>query len=332
MLVCCGGGLQAQNIEGQIIASQYGRWKVPGYAANTYTSFAPGSCRVQGGASFFFAFNVGTPITIVDSNPALTETVTPTATVNSNVACAVTIAPVNDHQLPFALTSATGGLQEALTQNLTNPQANTVILDNAFYNQVGGSANVAAIIAAAQGNFNLGLMDITQVPTVWYRWNGTQYVRVGNGGVGTGLNTLPNDLVANNATNSAAEDLDDFVATGPTYTPQAAVNAAAANNGSVILQPGVGRTPFTNTGNVRVEDNRTDVPATARSVTEFGAVCDTRQVYGTLVAGSTHVTLIGGALTAPTLAGILWRWVQPAPSRRSSILYWCRLLTRSTVC
>ena len=62
----CSAGVQAQNIEGQIIASQYGRWKVPGYAPNTYSSFAPDSCRVQGGASFFFAFSVGTPITIVD--------------------------------------------------------------------------------------------------------------------------------------------------------------------------------------------------------------------------------------------------------------------------
>jgi hypothetical protein len=64
--------VQAQNIEGQIIASQYGRWKVPGYASNTYSAFAPTSCRVQGGASFFFAFTVGTPITIVDGNQTLT--------------------------------------------------------------------------------------------------------------------------------------------------------------------------------------------------------------------------------------------------------------------
>ena len=54
--------VQAQNIEGQIIASEYGTWTVPGYTSNAY-SFAPGSCRVQGGASFFFAFNVGTPST-----------------------------------------------------------------------------------------------------------------------------------------------------------------------------------------------------------------------------------------------------------------------------
>jgi hypothetical protein len=106
-----GAGVQAQNIEGQIIASQYGKWKVPGYAPNTYSSFAPDSCRVQGGASFFFAFSVGTPLSIVDANPSLTETVIPTATVDTNVSCAVSIAPINNHQVPFYLTSATGGLQ-----------------------------------------------------------------------------------------------------------------------------------------------------------------------------------------------------------------------------
>src|ERR1700739_2725185 len=142
-LLLCTACVQAQNIEGQIIASQYGKWRVPGYAPNTYSSFAPDSCRVQGGASFFFAFSSGTSIRIVDANPSLTETVTPTAIVNSNVSCSISIAPVNDHQVPFYLTSATGGLQEALNQNLTIPQTNTVILDSAFYQLVGGAANAA---------------------------------------------------------------------------------------------------------------------------------------------------------------------------------------------
>src|ERR1700744_818307 len=102
-LFCC-AGVQAQNIEGQIIASEYGKWKVPGYAANTYSSFAPDSCRVQGGASFFPAFTVSTPVELVDAQPSLTEVVVPTNTVETNVTCSVTIAPVNDHQLPFYFT------------------------------------------------------------------------------------------------------------------------------------------------------------------------------------------------------------------------------------
>src|SRR3984957_19058744 len=302
-LMCC-AGVQAQNIEGQIIASQYGRWKVPGDAPNTYSSFAPDSCRVQGGASFFFAFTVGTPITIGGGDPSMNETLTPTSTVESNVSCAVTIAPINSHQVPFYLASATGGLQEALNQNLTTPQTNTIILDSAFYELVGGPTNAAAVIAATQGSIKLGLMDITQVPTVWYQWNGTQYVKVGNGGVGTGLSTLQNDLVSNSAANSGAIDLYDFVATG-TYSPQAAINAANASGGSAILQPGAGRSSFTNSGNVRVQDNRADVPATARGVTEFGAACDTRQIFGTLTSGSTSFSIIDGALTAADIGKTL---------------------------
>ena len=62
--------VQAQNIEGQIIASQYGHWKVPGFSADTLARLLRAPCRVQGGASFFFAFTVGTPVMIVDADPA----------------------------------------------------------------------------------------------------------------------------------------------------------------------------------------------------------------------------------------------------------------------
>lgn len=291
-ILFCAANVQAQNIEGQIIASQYGTWKVPGYAPNTYSSFAPTSCRVQGGASFFFAFAAGTPVQIVDSNPSVTETVTPSAVVDTNVTCAISIAPLNPHQLPFYFTSATGGLQEAINQNLTTPQSNTIILDSTFYQLVGGATNAAAVIAAAKGSVALGLVDVTQVPTIWYRWNGSQYVAVSS--ATSGGTTLVNDIFSNGPSN-AWQDLFDFVATGPVvYNPQAAVNAAVINNGSVTIQPSAGRTPFTNTGNVRVVDNRGDVPATARSATESGATCDLRSVYGTFTSGSATVTILGG--------------------------------------
>jgi hypothetical protein len=309
-LAACVYHAQAQNIEGQIIASEYGTWIVPGYTSNAY-SFAPGSCRVQGGASFFFAFNTGTPIRVVDANPALSETVTPSSYVDTNVTCAITIAPVNSHQLPFHLTSATGGLQEALTQNLTSPASNTVILNNAWYQQVAAvGSNPATIIGTVQGSANLGLIDITQVPTVWYQWNGSQYVKVSLTGAAGDLGTLQSDLVGNNQTNTATVDLYDFVATAPTsgvstYSPQAAINAAAAYNGSAIIQPGAGRTPFVNPGNYRVQDNRYDVPATARSVTEDGAQCDVGQVFGTLTQGSTTFTVQDTSLTAAMAGRVL---------------------------
>ena len=304
------GLARAQNIEGQIIASEYGTWTVPGYTSNAY-SFAPGSCRVQGGASFFFAFNIGSPVRIVDANPELSETVTPSSYVDTNVTCAITIAPVNSHQLPFHLTSATGGLQEALSQNLTTPATNTIILNNAWYIQVAAVGGTpATVIGTVQGSANLGLVDITTVPTTWYQWNGSQYVKVSLTGTAGNLGTLQSDLVGNNQTNTAAVDLYDFVATAPTsgvstYSPQAAIAAAAANNGSAIIQPGAGRTPFTNPGSYRVQDNRSDVPATARNVTEDGAQCDVQQLYGTLIQGSTTVAFQSTTLVAADVGRVI---------------------------
>jgi hypothetical protein len=302
--------VQAQNIEGQIIASQYGTWTVPGYTSNTY-SFAPGSCRVQGGASFFFAFNTGTPIRIVDSNPTLSETVTPSSYVDTNVTCAISIAPVNSHQLPFHFSSATGGLQEALTQNLTTPASNTIILNNAWYQQVtAAGGNPATVISTVQGSSNLGLVDVTQVPTVWYEWNGSQYVKVSLTGTAGDLGTLQGDVVANNQNNTDAVDQNIFIANSPTagistVTPQQALTAAAAGNGSAVLMPGAGRTPFANPGNYRVQDNRTDVPNTARSVTEDGAQCDVTNVYGTLAEGSTTFNLSSGSLSAADVGRVI---------------------------
>jgi hypothetical protein len=166
----------AQNIEGQLIASQYGTWQVSGYAPDTYT-FVPTACRVQGGDSFFPAFTAGTPVKIVDGDPNLTETVSPTNVTSNNNACSISIAPVNHHNLPYYLTSATGGLQEAINANLTNPGLNTIILNNRWY-QLGGSSS---IISRVQGTAQLGLVDITTVPSTFYKWNGSQYVQAASG-------------------------------------------------------------------------------------------------------------------------------------------------------
>lgn len=300
-VVFCCAHLQAQNIEGQIIASQYGTWKVPGTSPNSY-AFSPTSCRVQGGASFFFAFATGTPVTIVDGTPSLTETVTPTSEVDTNDTCAISIAPVNAHQTPFYLTSATGGLQEALNQNMTTPATNTIVLNTAWYQMV-GPANVAAQIAAAKGGTQLNLVDVTTTPYNWYQWNGTQYILVPLGGSAGNLGTRQADILANNQGNTAAVDQDIYIANSPTtgttvYTPQQAATSANAHNGSFILQPGAGRTPFTNPGNNRALDLRSDVPAFARSVTEDGAVCDTREIYGTLTASSSALVLTSGTFTS----------------------------------
>lgn len=308
----------AQTIEGQPIASQYGEWKVSGYAPNTY-SFAPTSCRVQGGSSFFQAFTVGTPVRIVDNNPALSETVTPTAVTNNNVTCSITISPVNQHNLPFYLTSATAGLQEALNANATDPQPNTIVLNNDFYQLAGGSTAAAAIIASVHGQSNLGLVDITQVPTVWYKWNGSQYVAVGGAVGGVGNFSQWQDAYGPNPGSQAFVGPVSNEYTLPTGQTSAAITSllSTAGNG-VRIQPGDARTPFSNPNYNPVHDDRTNIPADAWNVTESGAACDAGMIQGTLTAGSTTLTAPGAHFTAAdtgkwiesvgTVAGVVTRF------------------------
>ena len=43
----------------------------------------------------------------------------------------------------------------------------------------------------------------------------------------------------------------------------------------------------------------------ARGVTEYGAVCDTSEMFGTLTSGSKRFTIQNGALTAADMGGAL---------------------------
>jgi hypothetical protein len=76
-LVACFPRAQAQSA-GQIIAAQYGEFRVAGSTIGGF-SFPPATCQVSGGGQNFAAFSVGTPIKIVDSNPNLTEVATPSS-------------------------------------------------------------------------------------------------------------------------------------------------------------------------------------------------------------------------------------------------------------
>lgn len=309
---------QAQTIEGQPIASQYGGWKVSGFAPNTY-SFAPSSCRVQGGSSFFPAFTVGTPVRIVDGNPALSETVTPTAVTIDNVTCSITIAPVNQHNLPFYLTSATAGLQEALNANTTNPQPNTIVLNNDFYQLAGSSSAAAAIIASVQGQPQIGLVDITQVPTVWYQWNASQYVAVGGSVGGVGAFSQWQEGYGPNAGTSAFVGPVSNEYTLPLGQTGSTITSLLSTSGNAVrIQPGDARTQFSNPNYNPVHDDRTLIPAKAWDVTASGAACDAGMIEGTLTAGSTTLTASGTSFTTAdtgkwiesvgTVAGVVTRF------------------------
>ena len=174
--------VRAQNIEGQIIAAQYGDYQVTGTQDETSTTgfaFPLGTCQVSGGGRNFSGFATGVPLKIVDANPALVEVATPSA-VNID-ACTVTVSTVHSHQLPYFLTSGTGGLQEAINANGTGQGANTVVLNAAWYELVPPTSS-ATVIASVHGNTSLGLVDVTTTPYTTYSWNGSQYVANSSGG------------------------------------------------------------------------------------------------------------------------------------------------------
>jgi hypothetical protein len=171
--------LEAQNVEGQIVASQFGEFQVPGIDTGSL-QFEPTACQVSGGGKNFAAFTVGVPIKIVDSNPNLTEVQTPAAVFINQ--CAVSMGTTYIHSTPFYLTSGTGGLQEALTNGPVKAGGpNTVILNADWYALVAPS-NPATVIASVNGSTALGLVDVTTTPYTAYQWNGTAYAEVSYGG------------------------------------------------------------------------------------------------------------------------------------------------------
>ena len=176
LLLCsCSIHAQAQNIEGQVVASQYGEWKVPSIGIGF--SFDPASCQLSAGGKNFAAFSNGTPIKVVDENPNLTEV--SNATVYAHVdssSCSVSLGGLSYGHTSFYLTSGTGGLQEALTSGIQGTGGpNTIILNAEWYALVAPS-NPAAVIASVHGSTKLGLVDVTTTPYTSYSWNGTQYI------------------------------------------------------------------------------------------------------------------------------------------------------------
>jgi hypothetical protein len=127
-LRCCA---HAQNIEGQIVASQFGEFKVQN-EGNGF-AFDPANCNVSGGGKNFPAFATGTPVKIVDSNPAQIETATPVGASITGSYCTVSL-PTHYAHTSFYLTSGTGGLQEAITNSkVLAGGPNTILLNAEWY-------------------------------------------------------------------------------------------------------------------------------------------------------------------------------------------------------
>ena len=140
-LVACDPRAQAQSA-GQIIAAQYGEFRVTGSTIGGF-SFPPATCQVSGGGQNFAAFSAGTPIKIVDSNPNLTEVATPSSVYIG--VCSVNMTTAYSHAPPFYLTSGTGGLQEAINANQTTNGPNTILLNAEWYKLI-APGNAASIV------------------------------------------------------------------------------------------------------------------------------------------------------------------------------------------
>ncbi len=189
----------SQNIEGQIVAAQYGVFQVVGYSDETSTTgfvFPDGACQVSGGGRNFVGVTTGVPIKIVDGDPLHTEIATPSAVNVSG--CTVTVTTTYNHQLPYFLTSGTGGLQEAINANGTGQGANTIILNSDWYALVPPGI-AATVIGSVKGNTSVGLVDVTTTPYTYYSWNGSAYASTG--GRGGSADTRPR------ATTSVVEDV-----------------------------------------------------------------------------------------------------------------------------
>ena len=119
---CCA---RAQNIEGQIVASQFGEFKVQ--SEGNGFAFDPANCNVGGGGKNFPAFATGTPVKIVDSNPAHIEIAIPVSARSTELLHGELADTVHAHQLLPDLGHR--WLQEAITANQTNNGINSIILN-----------------------------------------------------------------------------------------------------------------------------------------------------------------------------------------------------------
>jgi len=307
LLIVC-ARLHAQNIEGQIVASQFGQFQVPG-TGDESLQFSPASCQVSGGGKNFSAFEVGVPVKIVDTNPALTEIDTPT-TVFLN-ACSVAMTTTYPHSTPFYLTSGTGGLQEALSNGIEmGGGPTTVILNADWYTQV-KPANPATVLASVKGSTSLGLVDVTTTPYTYYQWNGSNYAAIASAGGAT----LPSTgiVFANNSSTGATATSPQIVA-GLNATPSTLLSpsllplgtgsqvGAVKSDGATTSISGSGAIsaiPPTGAANLIVATpNGSSGAAAPRAMVAADMPAATSSAIGAVKPDNTTITIAGGVISS----------------------------------
>jgi hypothetical protein len=242
---------QAQNIEGQPIAAQYGEFKVQN-EGNGF-SFDPANCNVTGGGENFPAFATGTPVKVVDALPAQTEVATTVTAFLSGSNCAVSLFGLAYQHTSFYLTSGTGGLQEALNNEKIRAGGNNTIILNARWYELVAPRTASAVISTVSGGYSFGLVDITTNPYTSYNWNGSQYVQAAtvsggspSGAAGGALSgNYPNPGLSSNPIALPAGSTATTCTAGENDT-NVATNACVAAALSGPLPPGTRGEPLTN--------------------------------------------------------------------------------------
>jgi hypothetical protein len=222
----------AQNVEGQIVASQFGEFKVQN-EGNGF-AFDPANCNISGGGRNFPAFATGTPVKVVDSNPAQTETVTPVVASITGSYCFVSL-PAHYAHASFYLTSGTGGLQEAITNSRVLAGGPNTIVLNAEWYQLVSPQNPATVIASVTGGSGFGLVDVTTTPYSYYQWNGSQYVAVSSSfpaSPGIVYNTN-----ASSSTNATSSQIAGALNTNPSTQLTPAVLPVASSGAMGVVKP-----------------------------------------------------------------------------------------------
>ena len=157
------------NTAGLLYASNFGLWQVPQGNTGQFSWSSPSFCTVQAaGIPLNPVFAVGSPIFIKDQVVANSEIVTPSAINVGGAGCSITVSPVNKHNT-FTLTSATGGLQEAI--NYAHALPYQVIL-TPDWSRLGGTTGM---ILAAKGNSNVQILDQRGSCSTAYIWSGSAY-------------------------------------------------------------------------------------------------------------------------------------------------------------
>ena len=157
------------NTAGLLYASNFGLWQVPQGNTGQYSWSSPSFCTVSAaGIPLAPVFAVGTPVFIKDQVVANSEIVTPSAINVGGAGCSITVSPVNKHNT-FTLTSATGGLQEAI--NYAHALPYQVIL-TPDWSRLGGTTGM---ILAAKGNSNVQILDQRGSCSTAYIWSGSAY-------------------------------------------------------------------------------------------------------------------------------------------------------------